>query len=192
MDCSKINANLAMASCRNSVAGVKGWAILINYDDWKAATKTRTSGVYSAISLASGATGYLFTSHEAAFEGSVTMNKGTYVNSFGHQFIMRAFDRTQNLKNDVNKIAHGKYVIISQNLDTANPGTKYEVYGDENGLVASAIEFNSTDADGIAYAITLASEDNARESEVPASIYVTSEAATDTLVNGLYTANANP
>ena len=189
MDCSKINANLAMASCRNSVAGVKGWAILINYDDWKAATKTRTSGVYSAISLASGATGYLFTSHEAAFEGSVTMNKGTYVNSFGHQFIMRAFDRTQNLKNDVNKIAHGKYVIISQNLDTANPATKYEVYGDENGLVASAIEFNSTDADGIAYAITLASEDNARESEVPASIYVTSESATDTLVNGLYTAN---
>ena len=189
MDCSKINANLAMASCRNSVAGVKGWAILINYDDWKAATKTRTSGVYSAISLESGAKGYLFTSHEAAFEGSVTMNKGTYVNSFGHQFIMRAFDRTQNLKNDVNKIAHGKYVIISQNLDTANPGTKYEVYGDENGLVASAIEFNSTDADGIAYAITLASEDNARESEVPASIYVTSEAATDTLVNGLYATN---
>lgn len=189
MDCSKINANLAMASCRNSVAGVKGWAILINYDDWKAATKTRTVGVYSAISMASGATGYLFTSHEAAFEGSVTMNKGTYVNSFGHQFIMRAFDRTQNLKNDVNKIAHGKYVIISQNLDTAKPETKYEVYGDENGLVASAIEFNSTDADGIAYAITLASEDNARESEVPASIYVTSEEATDTLVNGLYATN---
>ena len=88
----------------------------------------------------------------------------------------------------MNKIAHGKYVIISQNLDTAKPETKYEVHGDENGLVASAIEFNSTDADGIAYAITLASEDNARESEVPASIYATSEAATYTLVNGLYTA----
>ena len=189
MDCSKINANLAMASCRNSVAGIKGWAVLINFDDWVAATKTRTNGVYSAIALKSGANGYLFTSHEAAFEGSVTMNKGTYVNSFGHQFVMRAFDRTQNLKNDVNRIAHGKYVIISQNLDTANPETKYEVYGDENGLTASAIEFNSTDADGIAYAITLASDEKARESEVPASIYATSESATDTLVNGLYTAS---
>lgn len=189
MDCSKINANLAMASCRNSVAGVKGWAVLINFDDWKAATKTKTNGVYSAITLATDTSGYLFTSHESAFEGSVTMNKGTYVNSFAHQFLMRAFDRTQNLKNDVNKIAHGKYVVVSQNLDTTNPETKYEVYGDENGLVASAIEFNSTDADGIAYAITLASEDNARESEVPASIYATSEAATDTLVEGLYNAD---
>lgn len=189
MDCSKINANLAMASCRNSVAGVKGWAVLINFDDWKAATKTKTNGVYSAITLATGTSGYLFTSHESAFEGSVTMNKGTYVNSFAHQFLMRAFDRTQNLKNDVNKIAHGKYVVVSQNLDTTNPETKYEVYGDENGLVASAIEFNSTDTDGIAYAITLASEDNARESEVPASIYATSEAATDSLVAGLYDAD---
>lgn len=188
MDCSKINANLAMAACRNSVAGIKGKAILINFDDWTAATKTESDGVYSALSLASGAKGYLFTSHEQAFEASVTMNKGTYQNSFGHQVLMRAFDRTQNLKSDVNKIAHGKYVAIVQNLDTNNPETKYEVYGAENGLVASAIEFNSTDADGVAYAITLASDERARESEVPKSIFTTDEATTDTLVAGLYTA----
>lgn len=188
MDCSKINANLAMASCRNSVAGIKGWAILINFDDWAAATKTKTNGVYSAISLASGASGYLFTSHDAAFEGSVQMNKGTYVNSFGHQLLMRAFDRTQNLKADVNKIAHGKYVAIVQNMDAANPETKYEVYGDENGLVATDIQFNSTDADGVAYAITLASDEKARESEVPASVWNQTEGATETLISGLYTA----
>ena len=41
-----------MASCRNAVAGILGEAILINFDDWKAATITETNGVISAIALA--------------------------------------------------------------------------------------------------------------------------------------------
>lgn len=190
MDCSKISANLAMASCRNAVAGIMGEAILINFDDWKGATITKSTSVITAISLGTGVYGYKFTSHERAFEASVQLQRGTYNSAFAHQLIMRAFDRTQNLKNDINKIANGRYVAIVLNRDSANPETVYEVYGEENGLVATAVEFNSTDGDGVAYAITLASEDNARESEVPTSIYVTSLAATKTMVDALVAANS--
>lgn len=174
-----------MASCRNAVAGIMGEAVLINFVDWKAATITESNGVISAISLAGTTKASKFTSHERAFEASVQMNKGTYLSSFGHQVIMRAFDRTQTLKDDINKIANGRFVAIVLNRDTNNEPTAYEAYGTENGLVATAIEYNSTDGDGVAYAITLGSEDTARESEVPKSVYVTSLAATKTMVDAL-------
>lgn len=179
-----------MASCRNAVAGIMGEAILINFDDWKGATITKSSSVISAISMGTGVYGYKFTSHERAFEASVQLQKGTYNSAFAHQLIMRAFDRTQNLKNDINKIANGRYVAIVVNRDSANPETVYEVYGEENGLVATAIEFNSTDGDGVAYAITLASEDNARESEVPTSIFTNTLDATKTMVDALVAAES--
>lgn len=188
MDCSKITGNLAMASCRNAVAGILGEAILINFDDWKAATITESNGVISSIVLDGTTKGCKFTSHEKAFEASVQMNKGTYGNSFSHQVIMRAFDRTQTLKDDINKIAHGRYVVIVINRDRESDSTVYEAYGTENGLAASAIEYNSTDGDGIAYAITLASEDNARESEVPKSVFTNTLDATKTMVDGLVAA----
>ena len=65
-----------MASCRNAVAGIMGEAVLINFDDWKAASITESNGVISAISLAGTTKASKFTSHERAFEASVQMKNG--------------------------------------------------------------------------------------------------------------------
>lgn len=174
-----------MASCRNSAAGILGDAVIINFDDWQAATITKTGSVISAITLGTGVSGYRLTSHDKAFEGSYSLNAGTYGNSFNHQVLLRAFDRTQGVKDFVNKAINGRFVVILRNIDIANAGTVYEVYGAEHGLVATAADFASTDADGVVSALTLASEDTARESELPTSIFTTSLAATKTLVDGL-------
>lgn len=185
MNCSKITGNLQMASCRNAIAGIKGEAIVINFDDWKGATVTESNSVISEISLASGVYASMFTSHEKAFEASCNLQKGSYNSSFAHQVIMRAFDRTQNLKNDVNKMANGRFVVIVINRDQNDEPTTVELLGAENGLVATAIENNSADNDGVAYAITLGSDEGAYESEVPKSVYKTSLAATIAAVEAL-------
>lgn len=185
LNCTKIAANVAMASCRNSAAGILGDAVIINFDDWQAATITKSNSVISAITLGSGVNGFRLTSHDKAFEGSYSLNVGTYGNSFNHQVVLRAFDRSQGLKDFVNKAINGRFVVIMRNIDTVNAGTVYEVYGAEHGLVASAADFASTDADGVVSALTLASEENARESEVPTSVFSTSLAATKTMIDGL-------
>lgn len=188
INCAKIAADVAMASCRQSAAGILGEAYLINFDDWQGATITESNGVISSITLATGANAFKLTSHDKAFEGSYSLNVGTYGNSFNHQAILRGFDRTQAFKDFMNKSANGRVVLILRNIDIANPATAYEVYGREHGLVASAAEFNSTDADGVVGMLTLASQDSARESAVPTSVYTTSLAATKTMLDGLLSA----
>lgn len=188
VNCAKLSGNLAMASCRSSVPGIKGEAIVFNYDDWKRLNITKTNSVISAITAPSGINGYRFTSHDEAFDGKVSMNKGTYINNFGHEVTMRAFDRTQTLKDDLNKMLNGRFVVIVINKDSNNPETVYEVYGEENGLEAKNIDYDSTNGDGVIYGITLGSPDKARESEVPTSIYTNSLAATKTMVDGLVAA----
>ena len=188
LNCAKLTANAALGSCRQGNTAISGNVITINWDDWVAADKTKNNGVYSAITLANGAYGYRLTSKDKAFEASYSMNRGTYANSLIHQVILRSFDRTQANKDVMNKLLHGRYVFIVEHVDPNSPETFYEVYGEQCGLTASALDGNSTDADGVVNAVTMASEDNARESELPASIFVTSLAATKTMIDALVVA----
>lgn len=188
LNCAKLTANAALGSCRQGNTAISGNVIAINWDDWVAAEKTKTNGVYTAITLASGAYGYRLTSKDKAFEASYSMNRGTYGNSMVHQLILRAFDRTQANKDVMNKLLHGRYVFIVEHVDANSPETFYEVYGEQCGLTASALDGNSTDADGVVNAVTMASDDSARESELPASIFVTSLAATKTMIDALVAA----
>lgn len=181
MNCAKLTKNLAMAHCGVSNPALLGELILVNFEDWQNATityDTTDTNVITGIALASGAKGVKLTSHEKAFEGSYSMNKGTYVNSYAHSIIARAFDRTQDIKDALNVILHGRFVAISHNVSREDVRTAFEVYGAENGLLASAIEGNTTDGDGMIAQATLASDDAQRESKVPASFCVKSGTGT--------------
>lgn len=185
LTCAKIAANATIGSCRMGNTAITGDIILINWDDFKEASITESSSVISAITLNGTDKAYRISSKEKANEASYTMNKGTYGNSFVHQVIIRAFDRSQNTKDLINKLAQGRFAAIVEHVDPSSNDTVYELFGRQNGLVASAIENNSNDADGVIGTITLASEDNARESEIPTSIYVTSLSATKTMIDAL-------
>lgn len=193
MNCAKLSGNLAMASCGISNPALLGEMILINFEDWQGATITYDTtdvNVITGIALASGKKGVKLTSHEKAFEGSYSMNKGTYVNSYIHSIIARAFERSQEVKDALNIMLHGRFVAVVHNVSKKDIKTAFEVYGAENGLLASAIEGNTTDADGMIAQATLASDDAQRESKLPASFCVKSSStysyeATKTAFDGL-------
>ena len=185
LTCAKLSKNVALGSCRQGNAAVSGRVIAINWDDFAAATVTESSGVISSIVLSGAAKAYALTSKDKGIEASVSLNKGTYGNSWVHQLIIRVFDRTQDNKDTVDKLAQGRFAFIVEHIDQESNQTVFELYGRQNGMTASAGEGSSADGDGVINAITMASDDNARESKLPTSIFVTDLAATRTMIEAL-------
>lgn len=185
LTCAQLSKNVALGSCAQRTAQVSGRVIAINFDDWQAATITEASGIISAITLPSGKYGYALTSKDKGIEASYSMNKGTYGNSWIHQLLLRVFDRTQDNKDTMDKLADGRFVFIVEHLDKANYQTVYEVYGRDNGLTASAAEGSSTDADGQFGNMTMASEEGAYEGALPTSIFNTDLATTKAAIEAL-------
>lgn len=183
--CGTISKNLTLAECGNSVAGIEASFILMNFDDIDRSESPVTDKVLPAITMKTGKYGYRYESKNSSFESSVALNKGTYSKTFTHQAVIRVFTKTQEVKDQLDALAQARVAIIAKNKDNRNPETKYEVYGWENGLTVSDFQSTSTDADGVIYTITLASDDDARESALPASFYAGSEAQTETAIEAL-------
>lgn len=183
MNCSRISKNLVLAACTNAVAGIEPEIILLNKADIDSIALE--SGVLSEITLKDSSYGVKYTSAKNAFEATVALNKGTYMNSFTHGVVCRVFSREQQTKDELNRLANAKVVAIVKNLDAHNDETKYEVYGLESGLVMTDLQFASTDGDGVVYTFNLGSDDNARESELPASFYKESLATTEAALTAL-------
>lgn len=185
MNCGNLSKNLVLAACKNSLASIEADIILLNFDEVDRDASSLSGNVLSTLTMKTSQFGYRYTSHKNAFEATVALNKGTYINSFVHGAVVRVFSKSQNTKDELNKLANGKVIAIVKNSDSQNDETKYEVYGWENGLVMSDLQAASTDADGVLYTFNLSSDDNARESQLPLSFYSTSLEATETALESL-------
>lgn len=187
--CGAISAGLTAFNCGQiAPSGTRKRVVLINYDDINFASVTDTAGVVSALPLISGKIGYLFQSAQKSTVGEATFAKGTYVNQYDHAVTLRALVKSQAVKNFVNSINGARVVAIVENLDEGSSGdVKFEIYGLRSGLVLSEMPFSTEVADGVVYSIKLASDDNAKEAELPKSFYVTSASATETAFQALYT-----
>lgn len=185
--CSKISKNLVLAACDHaSNPALEPEAILLNIDDIDKGESTVTGGVISALEMLGSAKGYRWVSARNGIDANATLVRGTYRNAYQHQVVVRVFEKTQDEKDQINKLTGARVVAIVKNVDRKNVATKYEVYGWENGLELTDFQAPTTDTDGIVGTVTLQSSDNTPESMIPMSLYATSEAATDALVAGLW------
>lgn len=185
INCAKIGKSLVLGDCGRSVAAIEPEMVLVNFDDWKAATKELDGNVLSSVVLASGANGYKYESLKNSFEKDCTLAKGTYQNGFDHKVVARVFANTQSIKDELVKLSAAKVVAILKNCDTKNEETLYEVYGSDNGLEMSEFTSPSTDTDGIHYSFTLASGDNAKESQLPLTLNAGGVEETKAIVDAL-------
>lgn len=185
LTCGNISKNLTLATCATPATGIEASFVLMNFDDIDRSESSVTDDVLSAITMKTGKYGYRYESKDNSFESSVALNKGTYAKTFTHQVILRVFAKTQEVKDQLNQLTQGRVVVIAKNRDSHNPETRYEVYGWENGLAVSDFQATSTDGDGVIYTVTMASDDNARESSLPISFYAGSAAQTETALEAL-------
>lgn len=184
-NCANISKNLVLSQCAAGVAAVEPELILINFDDVDRGESEVDGNVISELVLASSKKGYKYTSAKNAMETDSPLVKGTYRNAFDHKVVARVFDKTQDIKDELIKLKEGKVIAIVKNVDKRNDETRYEVYGWENGLEMADLQAASTDADGVIYNITLQSGDNAKESQLPMSLFASTLAATETMIAGL-------
>lgn len=185
LNCGQITKSIVGSNCNAGSVALDNYLYIVNRDDIDYASSTEADGVVSALVLKTGKKGFKYTSNNKAFEGTSALNKGTYGNSFDHSVVGRVFANTQDIKDEMNKLAYGKFVVIVANNSNVNEETKYEVYGWQNGLVCSALDKNTTDGDGVVYSFTLASDEGAREGDIPKSFFNTDLATTESALEAL-------
>ena len=189
--CAKITKSLVLAACVSAAVGLDTAIYIINFDDIDRSASQVSGNVISDIILKQGKYGYKYESARNAFEGNAPLNKGTYLNRFDHNLVLRVFSKTQEIKDELGRLANAKVVVVVENLAKNNPETLFEVYGWDAGLEVSDYQSATTDSDGVAATVTLNSPDNAKESDIPKSFYKTNEATTRTALEALLPAPAS-
>lgn len=162
------------ASCDNpQVQGLKNKGYLMNYDDIDFDSVKRNEAnslIIEDLTLLSGKKAYsAYVPGKTPYTGTkAELATGTYSNKFNKTASIVVLDSGPDVaKNIINNLANGKFVFIMENkYQGDDKKNTFEIYGFEQGLVASEItnEKYSEDTDG-GWAVTLI-EENAPSSGI--------------------------
>lgn len=186
------------ASCDNpQVQGLKNKGYLMNYDDIDFDSVKRNddnSLIIEDLTLLSGKKAYsAYVPGKTPYTGTkAELATGTYSNKFNKTASIVVLDSGPDVaKNIINNLANGKFVFIMENkYQGDDKKNTFEIYGFEQGLVASEItnEKYSKDTDG-GWAVTLI-EENAPSSGI--FLFKESIKATRAALESLLTGSQGP
>jgi len=188
MACGAISAGVTL-NCNDPLAGgVVATFWIANKDDIASITYDNTNPMLANdITMVATKKFYKFEGQLQSTEPTFAMIKGTYVNQFEHSVKFLVFKIDPTTKLQIQNMKDGNFVcIIQNNYVGATGNSKYELYGAGAGLKAEVIERNPSDTDNLgAFSIELKTQEYARESKPPVTLFDTDLATTDALVNGL-------
>lgn len=179
MDCTKITAGLVGATCDTLTGGgtgIKVW--LFNFDEIDKTTSQATDVLVSTLAMKEGKKGYIFTSFDNATEGSVTLNVGTYVNTYDHQVTLRVFDDSDDAREFMASVKGARIVAIVQKKTTT--GYINEVYGWDSGMKLNENPYTTKHTDNVVFAPVFKTDADSKEGNMPRICGMT-EAALDAL-----------
>lgn len=182
MSCSKITIG-SSADCTNPLrAGTMPRLFLINYDDLTAVTESSsTPNLLTALTFASNTVAYVFEGFKQDVKPTQEIiAPANGLNQFKHavNFIIYDIDQTQ--KNNIQRLAKGKFIAICENK--GKNSESFEVYGLGSGLEIVPGVARDSYANGGGYIISLATADNEFEAKLPQTIFTTDYSTTKTLV----------
>jgi len=187
--CGKLTADILEDCTVPLVAGTRDMAYVINFADWENATKTKVSGsnTYSGIVLPTGALAYKISGLKNSIDPDCTQVQVGSYQRFDHMVNMIGYDIDPTIKDQLNAAKDGVYVVIVENFFQGTAGNgAFEVYGADAGLVLRNINKKPTDADTQGgFKFTFMSDELRKEPMLPATVFITSYAATKALVEGL-------
>lgn len=136
MSCGSITIG-SSADCDNlPLGGTKARAVVFNYEDIEGYTYD-VDGNVDGITLISGAIGYEFTGLRSDIKNSEEVVKPDIgITQFKHNFGMTIYERTQDQKNNVEKLARGLFVVIVENKGLDDDS--FEVLGIGVGMELNA------------------------------------------------------
>lgn len=186
-NCGQISANI-LIDCNNPMTGgVNDRLILINKVDWDLATLAGTPTLITGITLPTGSVAYQYEGKNNSVEPRAQLVKQRYAEVYDHEVMFKVFKADAATKAQLELLAKGKVVaIIENNYKGASGAAAFEVYGIDTGLYVQDLERTLADVDTQgAFAITLRTSDQSKESHLPATLYDTDYATTKAIVDGL-------
>lgn len=190
MSCGTITANV-LRDCDNvPYSGVESRFVLLNRADIDTITyDVSNKHIVSNLTLAVSKTGFAYDGIKTSTRPSFEMIQRPYDNVFRHILTFLIFDNDGAIKQEIFNMTKGDIVAIVENKHKGDAGeAAYEIYGLSQGLQASATTRDPNNQDtGGAYEITLQSLDESLEPRLPASLYDTDYATTQTLFETLFT-----
>ena len=183
----KVTMNLIAASLEKAAAtGINKQVIIGNWDDIDRNESIIENGVLVSLDLKPGKKAYKFESIEKSTTGEAILAKGTYFDNYDHAVTIRAFSKKQEVKNFVNSLKSARVFVIVENKEIGPDGeVKYELYGWDNGIKLAELPYTTDFADGVVYSMKLASDENAKEGQLPLSVYAETLTDTENMIAGL-------
>lgn len=138
-------------------------------------------GLITAVTLASGASGYVFEGYQASLKPSVELVEAASTQSLWKDIInFLAFGNSQLLKNTIDTMKNGKYIGLIEN--NGKNDDSFEFYGVGSGLRLKAQKVRDLQENNSAYNLMLATADNEPEAVLPATFLATNYAGTVTAI----------
>lgn len=167
MDCSKLMRNNVLATCGIFNAGIEADLFLMAYDDIE--NVVVTDEVCTGLTLKTGQYAVRYTGKRNAYDAGFSMVKGSFVNGYEQHITCRTYVKSQQYKEQMNRLRYCRVVAFVRNADSHNMETKYEIYGLERGLAMSEIDWTGNADEGWLASFTLSSVEN--ESSIPVTFF---------------------
>jgi hypothetical protein len=173
------------------VPGVNQRLILGNLDDIEAVSyNTTNTTIIEGITLKSGKSAYVYQGVRQSLNPSYELVPGTVSVGYNHMVNFLAFQISQAVKDNLEKMALGKLFAVVENKNAVgNENSIFEVYGLNVGMEATVITRLPADQEtNGAFTINLVTpEAEGKEPKMPQSWFLTDYATTKALVDALLT-----
>lgn len=181
----KVVAGLADDCLNPAVGGAENVITLINLDDWQNATITRSATnqmLIEGIVLATGKYGYSF---EFASDTINAVATRAGIRTYDHSISGKINVSSNAVKKQLDDMDGGRYVAIVK-MRNPVPELKYQIFGEEAGLVISEWKKEANADNGIV-SFSLASSDVSKEPKESKSLFNTDLTTTSAIITSLIT-----
>ena len=168
--CTNIDVGSA-ADCSNLPAGgTRARVIVVNFDDitdWD-----DTNGVITQVTIPSGTKGYEFTGFRNDVKKSEeVINPGIGINQFKHNVGWVIYERTQAQKNNIERLARGRFVVFAELKGKDN--TSFEVIGKDVGVEIVAGPVRNAHENGGFFMVNFSTPEGEFEGKLPQQLGTT-------------------
>ncbi len=183
MGCDQISIG-AGYDCQTPLqGGAKAKLILLNLDDLGTVTASGTD-IITGFTLLSNKAAYLF----EGYRNSLVKSEELVIPDssqalFRHKLEFAIFDISQAQKNNIQRMALGRFIAICEN--TQKGANSFEVFGLNSGLTLAPGVLRASNANNGAFKLTLQSAEGEEEVKLPQTIFITDYTTSAALVTGL-------
>lgn len=162
-------------------SGNQNRLIIWNWDEVSFTESGTTPNLLTALTMASGMSGYQMQGYKISLHPSLDVVAGTNGQSLVKDRVaFVVFSNSQLTKNTIQNLMVGRYIVAFENAGKNE--NSWEVMGIGSGLEIKPQKIRDLQENGSAYMLLLESPDNELEVKLPQTFFITSYAATTTAI----------